>query len=97
MYIVGTVPESLRYCRVRHNVKMKMQESVINGATQREALRSSSVFFERLSPTDWYSRNIELSPANMQPWSSEQEDEVVRWIETLPTRMGGSGTPVLMC
>ena len=46
MYTVGDIPESLRYCRVRHNVKMKMQESVINGVTQSEALGSSSVFFK---------------------------------------------------
>ena len=48
MYMVGGMPEFLRYCRERHNVKMKMQESVIKGATQSEALRSSSVFLQRL-------------------------------------------------
>ena len=43
MYMVGAIPESLIYRRVLHNVKTKMQESVINGATQREALGTSSV------------------------------------------------------
>ena len=48
MYMVGNIPESLRYCRVRHNVKMKIQESVINGETQSEALGISSVLFHQI-------------------------------------------------
>ena len=53
--------------------------------------------FEKKSCTYQYSRKIGLVPANMQPWSSEQVGKAVRWIQTLPTRMGGSGTPVLIC
>ena len=45
---MGAIPESLRYWRVRHSVKMKMQESVTKGETQSAALSSSSVFFNRI-------------------------------------------------
>ena len=58
MYMVGAIPESLINEWVRHNVKMKIQESVINGVTQREALGSTSlvVLNDFFLPVDTHQR-----------------------------------------